>query len=50
MTPRAPPADHEAHRDLVGVVRNTMRKQAFGVEVVGGGRLEEISPGKPRLL
>lgn len=40
-------ASHEARRDLVGIVRNTARNLALGAEVVGGGRLEELSPGVP---
>ena len=43
-------AGREALRDLAGIVRDTARKVALGAEVVGGGRLEEISPGMPRLL
>jgi hypothetical protein len=43
-------ADREARRDLVGIVRNTARNLALGAEVVGGGRLEEMSPGMPRLI
>jgi len=43
-------AGHEALRDLAGIVRDTARKVALGAEVVGGGHLEEISPGMPRLL
>ena len=43
-------AGREAQRDLVGVVRDTLRNLALGAEVAGGGRLEELSPGMPRLL
>jgi DNA-binding transcriptional ArsR family regulator len=43
-------ADREARRDLVGIVSDTARNLALGTEVVGGGRLEEMSPGMPRLL
>jgi DNA-binding transcriptional ArsR family regulator len=43
-------ADREARRDLVGIVRDTARNLALGAEVVGGGRLEEMSAGMPRLL
>lgn len=43
-------ASDEARRDLVGIVRDTARNLALGAEVVGGGRLEELSPGVPRLL
>jgi DNA-binding transcriptional ArsR family regulator len=43
-------ADREARRDLVGIVRDTTRNLALGAEVVGGGRLEQMSPGMPRLL
>jgi DNA-binding transcriptional ArsR family regulator len=43
-------ADREAHRDLAGIVRDTARNLASGAEVVGGGRLEELSPGVRRLL
>jgi hypothetical protein len=43
-------ADREAHRDLLGIVRDTARNLTRGAEVVGGGRLEELSPGMTRLL
>jgi Bifunctional DNA primase/polymerase, N-terminal/AAA domain len=43
-------AGQEARRDLVGIVRDTARNLALGAEVVGGGRLEDLSPGMPRLL
>ena len=43
-------ADREARSDLVGIVRDTARNLALGAEVVGGGRLEEMSAGMPRLL
>jgi hypothetical protein len=43
-------AGQEARRDLIGIIRDTARNLALGAEVVGGGRLEEISLGLPRLL
>jgi hypothetical protein len=43
-------ASREAHRDLASIVSDTARNLARGAEVVGGGRLEEMSPGIPRLL
>jgi DNA-binding transcriptional ArsR family regulator len=43
-------ASQEALRDLANIVRDTARNLALGAEVVGGGSLEEMSPGMPRLL
>src|SRR5215213_2069745 len=40
----------EAERDLRGIVRGTTHKLASGADVVGGGRLEELTPGLPRVL
>jgi hypothetical protein len=42
--------DREPHRDLLGILRDTARNLARDAEVVGGGRLEELSPGMTRLL
>ena len=43
-------ADRDAHRNLLGILRDTARNLARGAEVVGGGRLEELSPGMTRIL
>jgi hypothetical protein len=43
-------AKSEAHRDLGGIVRDTAHNLSAGLEVVGGRRLKELSPGLPREL
>jgi len=40
----------EAERDLRGIVRDTARNLASGADVVGGRRLEELTPGLPQVL
>jgi hypothetical protein len=40
----------EAEQDLAGIVRDTARNLLSGAEVVGGRRLEELSPGLPQVL
>jgi hypothetical protein len=40
----------EAHRDLEGIVRDTVENLAAGEPVVGGPTLEDLAPGVVRLL
>ena len=40
----------EAHRDLEGIVRDTLENLAVGEPVVGGPTLEDLAPGVVRLL
>ncbi len=43
-------ARREAHKDLEGVVKDTSAKLERGEPVVGGGRLEEATPGVAKRL
>lgn len=43
-------ASREAERDLAGIVSDTARNLSAGREVMGGGRLDEIVPGLPRII
>jgi Protein of unknown function (DUF3987) len=43
-------ARREAHKDLEGVVKDTFAKLERGKPVVGGGRLEEATPGMTKQL